>query len=92
MIYLAGLPCALSTNVLKDIVFGGKDLMGIIDYLATAILIPIGGLLSVLLVGWCWKPKNILENIPNRLNVAMKFLIKFLIPVFILFVAISEFS
>lgn len=53
--FLIGVPCALSTSVLKDISFLGQSsvLEGII-FLCSDILIPIGGLAAVILAGWRW--------------------------------------
>ena len=42
----------LSYNVLAEQTFLGKDLNGLADYLSNQILLPLGGLLIALFVGW----------------------------------------
>lgn len=87
LIYLVGVPCALSTNLLSSVSFFDKDIMSAIDYLATAVLIPLGALVSVVLVGWFWRPKVLLEGIPSWINSIVLMIVKYVIPVFILVVA-----
>lgn len=52
--FLIGIPCALSFNVFSGV--GGKAaVFDCFNFLTTSILIPMGGLLSVILVGWVQK-------------------------------------
>lgn len=59
--FLLGVPCALSTSVLKDYTFFGENFLDALAFLASNILIPLGGLAAVVLVGWVW-------GIPNALT------------------------
>lgn len=47
-----GALCALSFGPLKELQVGGKNIFDIFDYTATNILLPIGGLVCCLFVGW----------------------------------------
>ena len=58
--FLLGIPAALSYSVLKEYLIGGMSIINAMDYLATSILIPAGGLFAVLLVGWRWGIGNAL--------------------------------
>lgn len=52
--FLLGVPAALSYNLLKEMTIGGMTPIDLMSFLATSILIPIGGFFAVLLVGWRW--------------------------------------
>lgn len=52
--FLLGIPSALSYNLLKNYMISGMTFLDFMDFLASSILIPIGGLLAVVLVGWRW--------------------------------------
>jgi NSS family neurotransmitter:Na+ symporter len=59
--FLLGVPSALSYSVLKDYTIFGLTFLDLMDYVASAILIPLGGFLAVFLVGWCWGTKPALN-------------------------------
>lgn len=61
--FLLGIPSALSFSLLKDFTIGGQTFLDAIDFLATSILIPIGGFFAVLLVGWVWGFPNALDEL-----------------------------
>ncbi len=53
VIFLAGIPSALSSNILKTVtLFGGKNIFDSLDFLASNYIMPIGGLLTAVFVGW----------------------------------------
>jgi len=54
VIFLIGVPCALSFGLLAEFTFFGRTIFDNLDYLATNILLPLGGLLCCLFVGWFW--------------------------------------
>lgn len=49
--FLIGVPSALSTSVLKD---SGFNFLEMMDLICNSILIPLGGLLAVIMVGYVW--------------------------------------
>lgn len=60
--FLLGIPAALSYSVLKDLTIGGMTVLDLMSFVATSILIPLGGLFAVILVGWRWGvPKAIAQ-------------------------------
>lgn len=50
-----GVPSTLGFGVLSDIVWHDRGIMGNLDYLVSNLLLPLGGLLVVLRVGWRWR-------------------------------------
>ena len=58
-----GIPSALSYSLLKDITWHELPIIEIVDFVCTGILIPLGGFLTVLLVGWRWGIKSALVEL-----------------------------
>ncbi|HAD87217.1 MAG TPA: sodium-dependent transporter [Rhodospirillaceae bacterium] len=52
MIWALGVPSALSLGPWKDMTIGGKGFLDAMDYLASNIMLPTGGVLIALFVGW----------------------------------------
>ncbi|MEE8335545.1 MAG: sodium-dependent transporter [Candidatus Neomarinimicrobiota bacterium] len=52
--FLVGVPSALSFNVLQDITLFNKTFFDIVDYLASNILLPLGGFFISVFVAWVW--------------------------------------
>lgn len=61
--FLLGIPSALSTSLLADTRWHGMTFLDLAEFLASAILIPVGGFLAVLLVGWIWGINNSIKNL-----------------------------
>lgn len=62
-VFLLGMPSALSTSVLSDMRWHGMTFIDFFDFLASSILIPVGGFLAVILIGWVWGVKNSIKNL-----------------------------
>lgn len=54
IIFLLGVPCALSYNVMSDVKLFGLNFFDLIDFVASNILLPLGGLFIAVFVGWVW--------------------------------------
>lgn len=61
--FLLGIPSALSSSILSDVRWQGMTFLDFMDFIASSILIPIGGFLAVILAGWVWGIKNSLTSI-----------------------------
>lgn len=61
--FVLGIPSALSYSLLKDQTIAGLTFLDAMDFLATSILIPLGGLFAVLLVGWRWGTPNAIKQL-----------------------------
>jgi NSS family neurotransmitter:Na+ symporter len=64
-VFVTGLPSALSTSYLKDYLFLGYNFLDFISFIASSILIPLGGFLAVVLVGWIWGVNNALNELKH---------------------------
>ena len=66
--FLLGIPCALSYSWFSSPIFFGQNFLDALSFLASNILIPVGGLLAVVLVGWVWGFKNALSQLNQGTN------------------------
>lgn len=55
--FLLGIPAALSFGVWKNVLFFGKTVFDLMDFVATGILLPVGAIGISLFVGWAFWPK-----------------------------------
>jgi len=81
----------LSYNVFSELQFMGRDLNGVLDYFSNQILLPLGGLLIAVFVGWFVNTRISAEELEFK-NPALfqiwHFLLRYLVPpaVLIIFV------
>lgn len=82
-----GVFCTLSFGVLGDVTIGSLSIFGLLDFTASNILLPLGGLLIVLFVGWYLKDSEVKDELSNggllklKLYKLFRFIIKFIAPV-----------
>ena len=89
---------SLSNGVLADVKIFGKTFFDLFDYTSSNILLPVGGLLVVMFVGWRMKKADVLDELTNGGSIAIKgfvlkwiiFTIKFLAPIAIALVLLSS--
>ena len=63
IIFLIGVPSALSFNLLSDFRIFGYDIFDAVDRLASNILLPLGGLLISIFVAWVWGFDKVIPNL-----------------------------
>ncbi|MCB1134732.1 MAG: sodium-dependent transporter [Chlamydiia bacterium] len=61
--FVLGIPCALSSSLLSQYQIYGMSFLDLMAFVATEILVPVGGLASVVFVGWRWGIKDALKNL-----------------------------
>lgn len=62
VIFLIGIPSSLGIGPLSHItIIGDKDILDSMDFIASNILLPLGGLIIALFIGWGWKKTDALE-------------------------------
>lgn len=97
IIFLLGIPSSLSLGVWKGYTIQGKGFFDVMDYIATNLLLPMGGICIALFVGWVILPRAITEATGNGATrpgwVALWSLtLKFLAPAAIAWILISGLS
>lgn len=96
LIFLLGVPSALSNHLLADVHFiGGRNFLDSIDLLATNYILPLGGLLIAIFTGWVMTTRMARGEIEKgavnfHYYPAWHFLIKYVSPVLVAIVFISR--
>lgn len=70
--FLLGVPSACSTNVLSHVSLFGMSILDFADSLCTNFLIPLGGFIAILLVGWFWGANHALQHLKEGAEVLLK--------------------
>ncbi|SDO10870.1 sodium-dependent transporter [Alkalicoccus daliensis] len=62
IIFLIGIPSSLGFGALADVtILGERDILDSMDFLASYIFLPLGGMIIALFIGWGWKKADALE-------------------------------
>ncbi|SDZ48328.1 neurotransmitter:Na+ symporter, NSS family [Evansella caseinilytica] len=63
IIFLLGIPSSLGNGVWEDLAFFGQETMiDSMDFIASNIFLPLGGMIIAMFVGWGWKKADALEE------------------------------
>jgi neurotransmitter:Na+ symporter, NSS family len=82
-----GLLCTLSFSSLSGFTMAGLTFFGLLEFTASNVLLPLGGLLIVVFLGWYLKGDHVLDEVSNagslkaRFFTAFIFLVRFIAPV-----------
>jgi NSS family neurotransmitter:Na+ symporter len=82
-----GIVTVLSFGALSNIQVLGKNIFGVLEYLTSNIMLPVGGLFIVLFIGWFFSPALTRKELTNdgalkgRLLPLFMFIVKFIAPV-----------
>ncbi|MGB5286870.1 MAG: sodium-dependent transporter [Ignavibacteriaceae bacterium] len=95
-IFTLGIPSALSFNLFSDIKIFGFDFFGLVDFIASNILLPLGGLFIAVFVAWVWGYERAIPNLRkgaekffdnySLMSSAWKIFLKYFSPVLIFLV------
>lgn len=92
LITFTGILCTLSFGPLKGLTLGGYTIFDIFDKIASNILLPLGGMLISIFIGWKLNKHVITDELSNYGTIRLKFiqlfmfLVRYLAPVAIFFV------
>lgn len=90
--FVMGVPSSLSMGAWSDVKFFGKTFFDLLDYLTSNIMLPLGGLLIAIFVGWVVTPLAIKEvggDNPGVLTKAWIFILRFVAPLAIAAILIN---
>lgn len=86
-IFLLSIPSTLSFGAWNNVKIFGLSLFDLLDFVASYIFLPIGGILTCILVGWIWGEENALKEITSdgmytfKRYKAYNFIIKYIAPI-----------
>ncbi|MFT5139702.1 MAG: NSS family neurotransmitter:Na+ symporter [Lysobacterales bacterium] len=91
LLWLAGLATVFSFNIWADVrpaswlpALSEKNIFGVLDYLVSNIMMPIGGVAVAVLAGWSLSKKSSLDELAideGSLFIFWRFLVRYLVPV-----------
>ncbi|MDT8439550.1 MAG: sodium-dependent transporter [Wenzhouxiangellaceae bacterium] len=65
--WLAGLVSLFGLNIWSSVTIGGKDLMSAIEFVASDVMLPIGGLLTAIFAGWVLSNRITREELDEKM-------------------------
>ena len=94
-VWILGIGSALSFNILSDFsLIGDRNFLDSMDFIANQILLPLGGMLIAVFVGWFMK-KSLIEDELGSINTSLYFLwrffVKFIAPVCVGYIFYRQF-
>ena len=94
-IWVLGIGSALSFNTWSDVdIISGKNFLDSMDFIANQILLPLGGMLIAIFVGWFMKESLIKDEIGNTnttLYLMWRFFVKFVAPLCVGYIFYRQF-
>lgn len=97
IIFLVGAAASLGLGSWSHIkILGGRDIFDSLDFTASNILLPLGGMLMCIFIGWVWGLENAIKEASNEGKLAFKlapywaFLVKWIAPAAILVVFLQS--
>lgn len=96
LIFLIGIPSSLSFGPLAGFRILNYNFFDFVGMLTDNILLPLGGVMMCIFIGWVWKPENLVneieqEGVTFRLKKAWAFCIRFITPVLVGIVTVTGF-
>lgn len=82
-----GIVTVLSMGVLSNVTISGKNIFGILEYLTSNIMLPVGGFFIVIFIGWFFSPSRTKAELTNEGTIKagylplFMFIVKFVAPV-----------
>lgn len=96
LLAIIGSTAALSNSTLANVTLAGKNFFDLYDFLTSNILLPVGGLLVCVFVGWIWGFDEVKRALSNeqtlkneRIIRAFFGVVKFVTPVLVLLVLLN---
>lgn len=94
VIFLLGIPSSLSQGLLSNNLFFGMEFLDFMDFFSSNLLLPIGGLLTALFIGWVWGTRNTIDEIQKKgvhfgLRSPWAVVVQFVLPIVLLYILIT---
>lgn len=94
IIFLLGIPSSLSMGILGEALLFGMPFLDFMDFFASNLLLPLGGLLTAIFIGWIWGSRGVTEEITKHgVNFGIKSIwftiVKFVLPIVLVYILIT---
>jgi len=84
--FLLGLPAGLSFGLVPGLTFGGKSFFDWMDFVASNVILPLGGLIVTIFAGYFWKGAAGEAGLTSGWFRVWLFMMRFVAPILVLFV------
>ncbi|MGV7221490.1 MAG: sodium-dependent transporter [Nitrospinales bacterium] len=96
VIFILGVPSGLSFGIWSDVKIAGMGVFDFVDTIASNYLLPIGGMLTAIFVGWVWginSAKVEIEKTGNKFSQAKAwgFVLRYIAPIGVAVIFIAKF-
>ncbi|MGM8214934.1 sodium-dependent transporter [Bacillaceae bacterium W0354] len=91
IIYILGVASSFGYGIWSGFTIGGKNILDSVDYITGNIMLPLGGLLIAIFVGWYLKKEVAIKNseIENKsIQLTWYYVVKLIIPIMMVIVAL----
>jgi len=95
LVWGIGIVTLLGFNVWSSVTLGGKDIQGAIEFIASDLMLPIGGLLISLYAGWVLDDKitrRELSHLSDGLYTVWRWSVRVVAPLLVLYILVTKFS
>ncbi len=91
LIFIVGIPSALSFGILSDVNLFGGTIFDFADTITSRIMMPLGALLTSIFVGFVLTKKQTDEELRMHpvMNALWRFLVRFVVPIAIIFIFVT---
>ncbi|OLO36489.1 sodium-dependent transporter [Alkalihalophilus pseudofirmus] len=92
IIFLLGIPSSLGLGAWSHITIFGRDILDSMDFLASNIFLPVGGLIIALFVGWGWSKSEAMKESDfgnTFIGHLWIFILRFIAPIAIIIIFLS---
>lgn len=99
--FVLGVPSSLANGILSDwtpAFFGGRNFLDAMCFLSDNLLMPVGGLLTCIFIGWVQGPRVMGDEITNNGTIPFRhyrvwaFSIRYIAPVLLIIVLLAQFG
>ncbi len=93
-IFLLGIPSSLSQGILEEALLFGMPFLDFMDFFSSNLLLPVGGLLTALFLGWIWGTRDTLKEIKKNgvsfsLSGPWEVIVKFILPLVLVYILLT---
>ncbi|GLX70075.1 sodium-dependent transporter [Paenibacillus glycanilyticus] len=90
LIFIIGIPSAVSVGGAVDISFGHKTFFDWMDFICSYILLPVGGLIVTIFVGWIWRDAAKEAGVKSSWLYVWLFMVRYIAPILVLLVLLHS--
>lgn len=94
-LYFLAIPCVLSFGIWSDVKVFGLGFFELFDFIASNIMLPVGGFLTCIFIGWVWNKDEFYDEVSSKgkfkfpLRRVYMFIMRYIAPVTIIIIFLN---